>query len=257
VREWRALLSAQADIGPSDKIHIVDVSDPSKFDSLIQPNFSQIVEVIDHRHGYEDYWRDKMNVVVDLEQVGACATQIYERWKASRQLNSMSLTSKRLLVTAILDNTLNFKSHNTTLRDVKAYKTLIKAAKLPKEWPKQYFLTCQAGIEANLQQAVELDMKVIKLPGFGNLLLGQLVVWNAEKIIQLLPEIFDILAHHEPEQYVMNVIDLSHNRSLILTEASVVKSYLSRLLSIDFEGHTAKAPRLWLRKEIVAQAHNK
>ena len=52
-----------------------------------------------------------------------------------------------LMMSAILDNTLNFKAKVTNARDIIAYKKLEKIAKSAENYASKYFLDCQKIIE--------------------------------------------------------------------------------------------------------------
>lgn len=117
----------------TDEFILVDVSDYHHFDPLVV--LDQVVEVIDHHPGYENYWAKKLGSAADIRPIGAAATQVFQRWQISDLLAKISEQSAALLATAILDNTLNFTSQMTTAADIDAYAELAFRAKLATDWP--------------------------------------------------------------------------------------------------------------------------
>ena len=71
IRKWPLKYETQHPQNANEFI-MVDVSNPDYFPNFVQKN--QISEVWDHRKGFENYWGNKGHI----NQVGACATQIFE-----------------------------------------------------------------------------------------------------------------------------------------------------------------------------------
>jgi len=63
------------------KYVIVDVSDPEQFADFVPQD--KIVELFDHRWGFEKYWSQKLGIDSMIQFVGACATLI---WKNLRKM---------------------------------------------------------------------------------------------------------------------------------------------------------------------------
>ena len=63
----------------NDEFILLDVSDPNMFDSIVR--MENIIRVIDHHTGYEDYWKEKvLNKKIDkaeIEFIGSVCTNIY------------------------------------------------------------------------------------------------------------------------------------------------------------------------------------
>lgn len=71
----------------------------------------------------------------------------------------MSVTSAKLLICGILDNTLNFGAKVTTQRDTDAYNALLAQAELPENWTAQYVTECQDAILEDAVSAIHNDTK--------------------------------------------------------------------------------------------------
>lgn len=98
---------------PNDQVIILDVSNPDAIAKFV--NDEQILELIDHHPGYEEYWRERIGDKAIIEQIGAVATSIFEWWGECWDYDEMSPEIAKLLLGAILDNTLNFLSKITEI----------------------------------------------------------------------------------------------------------------------------------------------
>jgi len=108
---------------------IVDVSELAYVAKFVKPE--QVVEVYDHRFGFQDFWKEKIGDNAHIEYVGACATLIWEEYKKRGYAEKISKVSANLLTIAILSNTLNFGASVTDQRDVVAFEDLKKYIDLP------------------------------------------------------------------------------------------------------------------------------
>lgn len=235
-----------------DEFVLVDVSDYHHFDPLVV--LERVVEVIDHHPGYENYWQQKLGSAADIRPIGAAATQVFQRWQAAGVLPQISVQSAALLATAILDNTQNFTGQMTTPADIEAYVDLASRAKLPADWPRQYFLECQASIESNLAAALAADSKRMKpesnLPCF----FAQMTVWDADALLQKhLPLIRRWMAE-QGDDWLLNVISIRDRESCFLAPAEVSQQKLNRLLPLDWQGGLAVRAPSMLRKELLKLA---
>jgi hypothetical protein len=251
IRSWQAPLQREYIPAAHDSYIIVDVSDPSQFDAIVvEP---KVAMVVDHHTGFEGYWQAKIGEQADIEFVGSVCTQLYERWRDSGFLGQMSQRTARLMVPAILDNTLNLKARITTDRDRTAYQELSKLAGLPPDWEATYFSECQQAIDADLPTAIRNDAKTLATPPAKHYpaCFGQLVVWDAQEILeQQLPVIRQTLsAIHN--SWAMNLVSIKDGTSYIIADAVPIQNFFAQLLDISFDGSIAAASRLWLRKEIM------
>ena len=107
-----------------DEYMIIDVSNKDYFDTFVQEK--KIIGIIDHHVGYEKYWKDKLKEKAQIEFIGSVATIIVELYEKENLMEQISRDLAILLISAILDNTLNLKAKITTKRDIMAYKKLEK-----------------------------------------------------------------------------------------------------------------------------------
>lgn len=236
-----------------DKFVLIDVSDPDHFDRMVA--LERVEEVIDHHPGFEQYWQARLGKRAKIEFIGAACTLVYEHWKEAGLAGKMSETSARLLVSGILDNTLNFKARVTTERDRTAYNELLKLGNLDSDWTEQYFSEAQATILAGVASSLTKDTKTLKLVSFPDkpVIVGQLVVWEAGEVLdKYLGTISQVMERKSP-QWFINLVGVSEGRSYLIARDTGVKEWVAKVLNATFDGPVAKANRLWLRKEIIKQ----
>ena len=235
-----------------DEFVLVDVSDYQHFDPLVV--LERVVEIIDHHPGYETYWQQKLGAAADIRAIGAAATQVFQRWQAAGVLPQISVQSAALLATAILENTQNFTGQMTTPADIEAYSDLTSRAKLPADWPRRYFLECQASIESDLAAALSADSKRMKsesnLPGF----FAQMTVWDADALLQKHQPMIERWMAEQGNDWLLNVISIRDRKSCFLAPAEVSQQKLNRLLPLEWQGGLAVRSPSMLRKELLKLA---
>ena len=236
-----------------DEFIIIDVSNKDYFDEIVKE--SKIVEVIDHHTGFEEYWERKLGENSKIEFIGSVATLIVEDYEKENLLEKMSKDIAILLMSAILDNTLNFQAKVTNERDKIAYKKLLKIASVNDNYAEKYFLECQQNIERDLKVAIENDTKVEKICDLLPRVFGQLTLWNKEFIISNKEIVYETL-HHIDKEWMMNLISLEDAKSYIIAEDTNVKVGLERLFNKSFEDDILELENVWLRKEIIKKARN-
>lgn len=248
VLAWRGGLG---DYSPktNDQFILVDVSDYHHFDPIVV--LDQVVEVIDHHPGYESYWAQKLGAAADIQAIGAAATQIFQRWQTAGLLSQISVQSAALLATAILDNTLNFTGQMTTAADIDAYGELAPRGKLSIDWPQQYFLECQASIEADLAGALAADMKRMKPESKLPHVFAQMTVWDADALLQKHQPMINRWMAEQGEDGLLNVIGIRDQKSCLLAPADVSQQKLNQLLPLDWQAGMAVLKPSILRKELL------
>lgn len=259
VRSWSGELSQTYLPNQADFFTVIDVSVPEFFDTFVELNKVEVV--IDHHAGYEEYWQQLIGDKADIEFIGAACTQVYEHWVRAGQLDKMSATSARLLMTGILDNTLGFRATVTTERDSAAYEAMAIIAGLPDDWPAQYFGECQTTIELQLADVIRKDTKDlsdIDLAKYHHLLptrVGQLVVWNAQHLLDARQSDIESAMRVNDDNWLMNLVSIGEGVSYVVAKDPAVQANVAKLLDLQaFQNNHATAKRLWLRKEILKAA---
>ncbi len=234
-----------------DKFIIIDVSDPSYFDTIVK--YDEIIEIIDHHTGFEMLWKNQLGEKAKIEFIGAVATLIVEVYEQENLLEAMSQEIAYLLMAAILDNTLNFQAKITTKRDNIAYQKLENRIQMKENYAEKYFSECQVVIEKNLKKAIENDTKIERVSDILPPVFGQLTIWDKQKILEnkfLIEETLNQIG----TDWMMNLICLKDGKSYILAKDAQIQKNLENLLNGTFEGDTMELGELWLRKEIIKKA---
>lgn len=234
-----------------EKYIILDVSNKNYFDKIVQED--NIIELIDHHIGFEEYWKEKLEEKANIEFIGAVATIITEKYEKFNLLDKMSKDVAYLLMSAILDNTLNFKAKVTTQRDKIAYEKLESIIGNTINYSENYFLEYQYSIENNLISALQNDTKLEKVNETIPYVFGQLMVWNKNKIIDNQKVLYDTLKKLDDE-WMLNLICLKEGKSYILSDNKKVKKKMENLMKSEFKSNIMILPEVWLRKEIIKKS---
>lgn len=232
----------------NDEFIIIDVSNKEYFDNIVDEN--KIIEIIDHHVGYEEYWKNKLGEKANIEFIGAVATLIVELYEKEKLIEKISKDIAYLLMSAILDNTLNFKAKVTTDRDKVAYKKLEKIVEGKENYAEKYFLECQLSIENNLQKAIENDTKIENVNPLLPRIFGQLTIWDKKNILDNKSIIYDTLDNIGRE-WMMNLICLKDGKSYIIAPNFEAQKKLEKLLNGRFQNDIMKLDNVLLRKEII------
>lgn len=230
---------------------ILDVSNKNYFDKMVQED--NIIELIDHHFGFEEYWKKKLGNKANIEFIGAVATIITEKYERFNLLNKMSKDVAYLLMSAILDNTLNFKAKVTTQRDKIAYEKLESIIGNTINYRENYFLEYQYNIENNLIHALQNDTKLEKVNETIPYVFGQLMVWDKNKIIDNEKVLYDTLKKLGDE-WMLNLICLKEGKSYIISDNNNVKKKIEKLMDSKFKNNIMTLPEVWLRKEIIKKS---
>lgn len=236
-----------------DDFIVIDVSNKDYFDKIVDER--KIVEVLDHHTGFEEYWKKILQQKSRIEFIGSVATIIVEDYEKENLLSSMSKEIAILLMSAILDNTLNFKAKVTNERDVMAYRKLAKIAGNIDNYEEKYFLECQKNIEMNLVNSIENDTKTEKICDTLPYAFSQLTLWNKKVIFENIDIIYKIL-NGISEEWMLNLISLEDGKSFIIANNECVKKKLERLFNNTFTNDIMQLDSVWLRKEIIKKARS-
>lgn len=253
VRSW-GRISCKEMVSPEDRFIIVDASNPKCLDRIVQ--FENIERVIDHRSGFAKDWAST-GVKLQIEEVGAMATCIYEEWHKSGLVPKLSKTSARLLFTAIIENTLDLQARITTDRDRRAYEDLRGLARLPKGWPMEYFADVTEAIMSDLKQSIINDSKDYYSKNIDNeLQFIQLSVWDIDTALSIVHESL-LSESQQSEVWLMNLIGVKQNRSYLISSDSRVTEWIKSITDIhNVDNNVCIAERIYLRKEIIENDQN-
>ncbi len=231
-----------------ENIVLVDASDLEALPSQIKPG--QVTEIIDHRKTTEI--EKFVNAKIQVEQVGACATLIAEKFKQDNIL--ISGNAARLLYPAIASNTINFKGKLTTDRDRNMAEWLTTQFDLPENYIHDIF-AAKSKITKPLKEILIEDFKAFE---FNNIKIGiaQLEITDTNGYIKNnLSEIINILKKIKKEKtldYIfLNGLDLEGAGNTFVAPDQADRKLLETVLNLKFDDSLAVYDRLIMRKEIT------
>lgn len=230
---------------------IVDVSDPDYIKDSVP--LDRVVSVYDHHVGFEEYWATRIGNGAHIEFIGAAATLIYREWKKEGLQQQMSPATARLLVAAILDNTLNLTSSNTTEEDREAFDELCRIAGVGSEFRALYFSEVQKSVEADLKNALLGDLKTLRDTKVLPPKIAQLCVWDAHGILAHLPDIRAWLGGSGA--WMLNLISLQEGCSYFLCDDTQYQKNIETVFDVRFENGVAGSCVSYLRKQIIKKAY--
>ncbi len=239
--------SAAAD---DSKFILLDVSNPDFFDERIK--IENVIEVVDHHSGFENYWTAFPNIKTEIEFIGSVCTIIYEKIVRENHTEILDTDLCKLLIAGILDNTLNLKSSITTERDRAAYNELLRVGNVPSDFYAEYFSACEAEIMKDFTGAIKDDLKIEKAGDLPEVI-GQMIVLNLNSFN--LDEMKKVFAEY-PE-WMMNVISLEDGKSYIYFGGGDVKQRLEKIFGIEaMQEDLLVLDKFLLRKQIMRMARD-
>ena len=254
VKEGQVVRELPSDFdGNSAKYIIVDVSDPEFLKDSVP--LDQVTEIYDHHSGFENYWTSRIGEDAHIEFIGAAATLIHREWKVAGLQNKMSCSTARLLMAAILDNTLDLTSSNTTDEDREAFSELCRHAGEDNSFRASYFSEVQLNVESDLKNALFKDMKHIGQTPLLPDNMAQLCVWNAEGIFEKLSHIREWFGVMNGG-WLLNLIDIKHRCSYFVCDDRYYQDVIEKIFAVEFEDGVARSADPYLRKQIIKNVLN-
>ena len=230
-----------------DEFVIIDVSNKAYFDKIV--NEDKIIEVIDHHVGYEEYWKNKLQDKSKIEFLGSVATLIVELYEKEGLMHKITKELAMLLISAILDNTLNLKAKVTSKRDITVYEKLERIIQ-DKKYPEKYFLECQSKINKDLKLAIENDTKVEYVSQILPPIFSQLTIWDKEVVLREKDLLYTVL-NNMGAKWMLNLICLKDGKSYLIAQDLEVQKNLEKLFHKTFKVDMMELDNVWLRKEIM------
>lgn len=247
-REGQIEKTLPLDVAGNAKYMIVDVSDPEFLKASVP--LERVVAVYDHHVGFEDYWKSRIGEDAHIEFLGAAATLVYREWRAAGLEDKMTHETARLLIAAILDNTLNLTSDNTTKEDKAVFRALCERENADASFCAAYFTEVQASVEKDLKNALFGDLKTVRDNAALPQRVAQISAWDAERLLDRLPEIRTWF-EDGGGAWMVNVIDIHHRYSCFVCDSEVHQKKLAELFDIAFHSGVARTKTPYLRKEII------
>lgn len=190
-----------------------------------------------------------------MQSIDITALDVLIYYVEVNKLIKMRPEIAKILIAAILDNTLNFTASVTHDRDRRAMKKLFEISKIDEKWCENYFEECQQIIEDNLIHSIKNDAKTdCEVPHLPKTI-GQITLWNAEKLLAKKEQIYQIM-NGLSDIWMINIISIKENKSYFVCNSDFYKSQLSEIFKVIFKGDIAQMPKAILRKEIIKTTQN-
>ena len=234
-------------VSKDDKFIILDVSNPIFFDNIV--NHNNIIEIIDHHCGYENFWKEKKNIKVSILKIGSICTLIYEKIIENQKEHILSKNLCKLLIAGIIDNTINLQTNNTTNRDIEAYNNLIKIGNIDKNWYINYFNSCYKDIDTKLEEMIINDTKEEFICNLLPETFGQIIVPNINIINSNIQKIYS--TYFQKKNWILNVISLKDKKSFIYFYGIDTKKNLEKIFKKNAQNNYIELNTIILRKEII------
>ncbi len=249
IRKWNFQYLKPHNIKDCDFV-IVDISDPGLFPKYIHPD--KVIRIFDHHYGFKDFWEKKIGSNAIIDDVGSCATLIWEEYKKEKLNKVISKMSANLLLTAIISNTLNFKASVTNIRDVNAYDELNPYSSLSDHWIEKYFEEQERMVLKNPIKEIRNDTSDFLIPSLNRRVwIGQIELWDSREFFNNNTEnIKNAFSRYDKNDWFLTSPSISEGINYVYCEDSEIKAWLSKVLRAKFIGDLGKTDRLWLRKEI-------
>jgi inorganic pyrophosphatase/exopolyphosphatase len=231
-----------------DSVSLIDVCDPEILDPSIE--IDSVVEIIDH-HLVNKAELFK-NAKIQLEKIGAAATQVVERFI---QLNLKPTPKTAIaLYAGLASNTANLKNRETTDRDLAAQKFLIEECGVDPSFIHDMFIAKSNLSGIKLIDFLEDDYVSRK---FGSLVSCplQLEIVDVKSFVEShqteMKEAFD----HFKKKYQIdilfyNLVDLIEGYNLIVSYDHFSIKFLEKVFKTTFENGEKTFSPIYMRKEI-------
>ncbi len=246
---WGAVFEKGNIVTDMDDFVLVDISDYSHFPNFVDLN--KVIELYDHRHGFEDFRKEKLGSESHIEMVGACGTLIWDEFKKRNQDSDISIISAKLLLASIVSNTLNFKGPVTTDRDIKAFNELSEITGLDSEWISHYFNEQEKVLLEDFKTYLKTDTKKFKMP-FGDFIIAQIELWDAATTLESKQyDIENVMQEYQEIPWILNIPNISKGFNYIYSSSEKAHEIIREKLGLVFVDNIAKTEKLMMRKEIM------
>lgn len=230
------------------KYIIVDTNLFSDIPSFI--DCKDIVEIVDHHIAYQNIQMYE-NATIQIEQVGAAATLVVEKYMENKI--EISKEAATLLYYGIISNTINLKSNVTTTRDIKAINWL-KEQNIDTTKVREIFK--EKSIVTNLRR--ELEMETVVHFDQDTFLVGQIEIVEVEKFLQenkdALNEIFEQVKQEKNIDYLfINAIDIYEGYSTLIVYDEKTANFLEKLMKRKIHQGNNKLESIIMRKQFFAK----
>lgn len=242
-------LSPCHEIG-NNSVIIVDTNTVRDIPKCI--SIEQITEIVDHHIPSQDIERFS-NAKVQIELLGAVATLIAEKFYESNI--SISRNSAILLYYAIISNSINLHSRNTSTKDIQMSQWLKEQfSEIDVQYIKTIFKQKSEIDETHLRSEMEAEY-ILEIAN-KKVIIAQLEIVDAQTFLEEHKEkinliLMDILQEKNLDYIFLNCIDILNGYCILYTPFPDTEEYLSNFFEGAFANGQLIIKPLFMRKEII------
>lgn len=228
---------------------VVDTNTIKDFPSFVEIN--NVIEIIDHHVPSQDIPKFS-STKVQIEILGAVATLIAEKFYQNHI--PISRNSAILLYYAIISNSINLHSRNTSQKDIEMIKWLSsQCSEIQEQYIKQIFEAKSLIDPNNLREEMEAEY-IIEI-GNKKLIIAQLEVVDAMDFLSTrkidIQDILNSILEEKQLNYIfLNCIDILNGYSILYTPFSKTEDYIKNYFEGSFENGQLILNPFYMRKEI-------
>ncbi len=232
-----------------DRVVLVDASELIGLESKVPPE--RVIEIIDHRKVHDAH--KFPNASVQIELVGAAATLVGEKFMQTD--TPISDRAAVLLESAIISNTLNFKSGTTTDRDRAVRTWLNQKTHLPEEYWVDLFTAKSDMTGTKLGERIDADFAWFDLNGvrLGCVqleLIGVQALFD-NRLDDIRSKLSELKSKHSLDLIFATCIELKDDFNMLLSPDEKMREVLTNILEVTFYDDVAKRPGLIMRKQMT------
>ena len=230
---------------------LVDISNPDWVEKFV--DLDKVIAVLDHHHGFESYWKERIGNQAKIEMIGAAATLVWEAWVASGHAHRISPSSANLLMIAIVSNSLNFKVAITSERDHAAFRELQKHGTLRAGWVEQYLQEVESALANDLENLLPHDTKTETIPQLEKpVLISQIELYDGKRFLDTYQERLLAFLRQQSTPYTFaDLPSMGEECTYFVAENPRVQELLAQHFHVHFENSIARYPTIILRKMIL------
>ena len=225
----------------SDKLDVILVDHNEKIQSIDGIETARIVEIIDH-HKFGDVETSEP-LMIRAESVGCTSTIIYRLFNEVNIVPSKQIAG--LMLSAILSDTLIFKSPTTTKRDVEVAKTLAKIANVDYQKYGMDLLIAGASLsDKTSNEILTMDMKEFAMGKYSTAL-SQVNTVDIDSVLNnkedLENEINVLIGNNNYDLFILVITDILNKGSQIIALGNAT-SLVNSAFSLKLENNM-----MWLK----------
>lgn len=249
--QYLPLKEHSGDYQVDDKFILVDNSDPTRIDPRI--NIENVIELFDHRETEQVKLFTKAKNHIDL--VGSCATLICEEFK--KHGFEPSKNTAIYLYSAIVSNTINFKSGLTTDRDIEMANWVKGLANINDSYVREMFLAKSNITPDNFYEALRQDL-AIRPVGNKKVMIAQIEMVDVKRVSEdlnasLISALNNFAIEIKPDYLFFNGIDVVEGYNIFYTIDEISNKLFSGALGIADLKAGFKTESIVMRKQIFCK----